>query len=74
MRPCRGVLAFAARDAWLKRMIVVADNAGRGNAGEAAVVAGLTVYAPATLTDLLGWLRAGLASAPIAETMAYVAQ
>lgn len=63
LRPCRGVLAcaIAARDAGLKRMVVAA-----GNAGEAAVVAGLTVYAPTTLADLLVWLREGLASAPVA--------
>jgi magnesium chelatase family protein len=30
------------------------------------VVAGLTVYAPTNLADLLMWLREGLASAPVA--------
>ncbi len=72
LRPCRGVLAcaIAARDAGLKRMVVAA-----GNAGEACVVAGLTVYAPATLTDLVAWLRNGLASAPVAvpEVMVHLA-
>ena len=63
LRPCRGVLAcaIAARDAGCKRMVVAA-----GNAGEAAVVAGLTVHAPTTLVDLVEWLRSGLAGAPIA--------
>jgi magnesium chelatase family protein len=63
LRPCCGVLAcaIAARDAGLKRMVVAA-----GNAGEAAVVSGLIVHAPATLTDLVLWLREGLASAPVA--------
>ncbi len=69
LRPCRGVLAcaIAARDAGLTRMVVAA-----GNAGEASVVTGLTVYAPATLTDLVEWLREGLASAPVAAPEAVV--
>jgi magnesium chelatase family protein len=63
LRPCRGVLAcaIAARDAGLKRMVVAA-----GNAGEAAVVEGLTVHAPGTLAELAEWLREGLARAPVA--------
>jgi magnesium chelatase family protein len=61
LRPVRGTLAcaLAARDAGLKRMVV-----SPGNAGEAAVVAGLAVHAPATLAEAAEWLRAGLATAP----------
>jgi magnesium chelatase family protein len=63
LRPVRGCLAaaVAARQAGLARMVVAP-----GNAGEAAVVAGLTVHAPADLATLVGWLAKGLASAPVA--------
>lgn len=63
LRPVRGCLAaaVAARDGGLTRAVVAP-----GNAGEAAVVSGLTVHAPPDLRTLIGWLTKGLATAPIA--------
>ncbi|MBA2479621.1 MAG: YifB family Mg chelatase-like AAA ATPase [Planctomycetes bacterium] len=68
LRPVRGVLAcaIAARDAGMKRVVVSPSNAQ-----EAAVVAGITVHAPATLTEVCEWLRAGLSGAP---TVPYLPQ
>jgi len=61
LRPVRGVIAcaLAARAAGLKRLVVAPANAG-----EAVVVEGLQVHAPASLVELVEWLREGLAGAP----------
>ncbi len=60
LRPVRGTLAcaLAARAAGLTRAVVAPENAG-----EAAVVAGLTVHAPANLAELATWLRSGFRDA-----------
>jgi magnesium chelatase family protein len=64
LRPVRGILAtaIAAQQSGLKRMLTAP-----GNAQEAAVVAGLAVHAPATLTEAVEWLREGLATAPVTK-------
>lgn len=64
LRPCRGVLAsaIAAKESGLKRVVVAPANAG-----EAAVVDGLSVHAPQTLVELVEWVREGLALAPLAQ-------
>lgn len=61
LRPVRGVLAIAlaARDAGLKRIVVAP-----GNANEAAVVSGLTVHAPTSLSELIEWFQAGFTQPP----------
>jgi magnesium chelatase family protein len=60
LRPVRGVLAcaLAARAAGLKHIVVAPANAQ-----EAAVVAGLSVHAPANLAEICERMRAGLAGA-----------
>jgi magnesium chelatase family protein len=61
LRPVKGVLpaALAARAAGLTRAVVAP-----GNAGEAAVVSGLAVYAPVDLTACIAGLRNGFPGAP----------
>ena len=61
LRPVRGVIAAcaAARQAGMTRVVVAKENAQ-----EAVAVGGLAVHAPAALTELAAWLRAGLATAP----------
>lgn len=61
LRPVTGVLPLAirARDEGAARCIVPP-----GNAQEAAVVRGLSVYAPRTLTECAAFLRGDLALAP----------
>ena len=71
LRSVRGSLAcaLAARAAGLTRVVV-----SPANAQEVAVVAGLSVFAPATLGELCEWLRRGFAGveAVIASTVPIV--
>jgi magnesium chelatase family protein len=62
LRPVRGVLAVTALAAaeGLRRVIVP-----RENGIEAAAIAGIEVWAPASLAELLSWLRGETAPAPV---------
>ncbi len=66
LRPVRGVLSalLAARTAGLAHAVVAPANAA-----EAAVVSGIAVHAPSTLTQCVAQLRAGLAQAAISSPL-----
>ena len=67
LRPVRGVLSavLAARLAGLSHAVVAPANAA-----EAAVVGGIAVHAPATLTQCVAELRAGLTQTTISAVLA----
>lgn len=67
LRPVRGVLpaVLAARAAGVPTVVVPA-----GNAGEAALVTGLTVRVAGSLTEVVAALKPGAAALPVAEPVA----
>jgi magnesium chelatase family protein len=74
VRPVRGALSIARRVAGepraAQRTLVLPD----ANVAEAALVHGLRLAAPATLAELVGWLRHGALPSPTRRTVTTVVE